>query len=154
MKRAASLCLSLVLVLGLAILDPQPLFAQDPDSVLEKYSFKLNKNSTINLLDESFGGGTAKASIISEPNRHGRYGTRDLSLHVWRQVAPDEITFALLVFRVEVRGYGPSGTLLYSWDDPDGFVFGDSASGGWIQRLESLPIKIKQLEITFIGNYE
>ena len=76
-----------------------------------------------------------------------------LSLKVWRKVAKGEITFALLVFRIEIRGYDYTGTLIYS-QDLDGFTFGDSKSGSWSEELKNLPVNIQQIKVTFFGNYE
>lgn len=68
-------------------------------------------------------------------------------------VAEGEVTFALLVFRIEIRGYDYSDTIIYS-RDLDGFTFGDSKSGTWTKHLKVLPTSIKYITITFIGNYE
>lgn len=154
MKHVTSLCITFLLILGLEFLNPQLLFAQEP--VLESYSMTHGGDPqttpsgvNANLFDKFFGGGTAKARVI--------FNTRDdssrLSLKVWRKVGSGAITFALLVFRIEVRGYDSLGGLVYS-RDLDGFTFGDSSSGQWSQKLQHLPANIQQMRITFIGNYE
>lgn len=154
MKHITSLCITFILILGFEFLNPQPLFAQEP--VLESYSITHGGDPETtpsgvkaNLFDKFFGGGTAKARVT--------FNTRDnsshLSLKVWRKVRSGEITFALLVFRIEVRGYDASNELIYS-RDLDGFTFGDSSSGQWSQKLQNLPANIQQIRITFTGNYE
>ncbi len=154
MKRITSLRFTFMLIFGFGFLNPQPLFAQEP--VLESYSITHGGDPETTpsgvkaaLFDKLFGGGTAKARVV--------FNTRDdsshLSLKVWRKVRSGEITFALLVFRIEVRGYDALDGLIYS-RDLDGFTFGDSSSGQWSQKLHDLPANIQQIRITFIGNYE
>jgi hypothetical protein len=101
------------------------------------------------LLDDNLGNGTAAARIVWTPTATGS----QLALKVTRRVRRDEITFALLVFRVEIRGYDAQDVLLYS-RDLDGFTFGDSSSGRWFERLKDLPTDIARLTISFVGNYE
>ncbi len=154
MKHIPSLCIPFILILGFEFLNPQPLLAQEP--VLESYSITHGGDPETTpsgvkatLFDKFFGGGTAKARVA--------FNTKDnssrLSLKVWRKVRSGEITFALLVFRIEVRGYDTMDELIYS-RDLDGFTFGDSRSGHWSQKLQDLPANIQQIRITFIGNYE
>ncbi|HNR14614.1 MAG TPA: hypothetical protein PKM59_15005 [Thermodesulfobacteriota bacterium] len=66
---------------------------------------------------------------------------------------PHKIVFALLVFRVEFRGTGSQSEIVYS-HDLDGFTFGDSSSGYWPEFLHDLPGNIREIDVTFIGNYE
>jgi len=154
MKHITYLCITFMLILGFGFLNPQPLFAQEP--VLENYSITHGGDPETTpsgvkatLFDKFFGGGAAKARVA--------FNTKDnssrLFLRVWRKVRSGEITFALLVFRIEVRGYDALDGLVYS-RDLDGFTFGDSSSGQWSQKLHDLPANIQQIRITFIGNYE
>jgi hypothetical protein len=158
MKRITSLCLTFLLILGLEWFNPQPLLTEEPipEPILENYSMTHggNQGGTPSgvkaiVFDQSFGGGTAKALIV--------FNTKEnfsrLALRVWRKVEPGETTFALLVFRVEVRGYDPGSGLLYS-RDLEGFSFGDSSSGNWLRKLRDLPANLGQIKITFVGNYE
>lgn len=107
------------------------------------------ENVKADLFDKFFGGGTAKARVAFNT----KYNSSRLSLKVWRNVRSGEITFALLVLRIEVLGYDALGGLVYS-RDLDGFTFGDSSSGHWLQKLQELPANIQQIRISFIGNYE
>jgi hypothetical protein len=154
MQRTVFLFISLLVIVVFEILTQQPLFCQE--TTLEEYSVSHGGTSETNpsgfsarLFDRYFGNGTAKASVTFKTS--GDSGT--LSLKVWRKVAKGEITFALLVFRIEIRGYDYSDTLVYT-QDLDGFAFGDSKSGNWSEKLENLPINIRQITITFFGNYE
>jgi hypothetical protein len=125
------------------------------ESVLEEYSIghggTLGGPTAIeaNLSDPAFGNGDAEASI--ELNMGNETGS--LGLKVWRVVEPGNISFALLVFRVEVRAHDEAGTLVFS-RDLDGFTFGDSMSGIWTEVLNELPSSIRQVKVTFFGNYE
>lgn len=101
------------------------------------------------LEDDAFGVGTAKSRLSLQADDES--GT--LNLRVWRKVRRGQIVFALLVFRVEIRGYNDQDELLYTTDLP-GFTFGDSASGYWYKRLKDLPGGIRYLEVNFVGNYE
>jgi len=142
-------------VLTLAVCDTQPLCAQE-DPVLEQYVIGHGGTQggdptglVAQLSDKFLGNGSATVLI--------RFKTKDdaseLSLKVRRKVKRKDVTFALLVFRVEVRGYDLADTLVFS-QDLDGFTFGDSQSGRWSERLDQLPADIQRIEITFIGNYE
>ena len=154
MQRIVFLFISLLVISAFEIWTLQPLFCQE--TTLEEYSVSHGGTSVTNpsgfsakLSDKYFGNGTAKASV--------KFKMRDdsgtLSLKVWRKVAKGEITFALLVFRIEIRGYDYTGTLIYS-QDLDGFTFGDSKSGSWSEELKNLPVNIQQIKVTFFGNYE
>lgn len=77
----------------------------------------------------------------------------EIDIQVWRIVWPGTTVFALLVFRVEIRGVDAQGETVYS-RDLDGFTFGDSSSGNWSTNLQDLPAGICRVTITFIGNYE
>ena len=154
MQRIVFLFISLLLIVVFEIWTLQPLFSQE--TTLEEYSVSHGGTTeakpsgfSAKLSDKYFGTGTAKASV--------HFRTKDdsgtLSLRVWRKVAQGEITFALLVFRIEIRGYDYTGTLIYS-QDLDGFTFGDSKSGNWSKELTDLPANIQQIKITFFGNYE
>ncbi len=154
MKRITALFISFILISVFEIWMLQPLFCQE--TTLEEYSVSHGGTSETNssgfsakLSDKYFGNGTAKASVTFKM----RDDSGTLSLKVWRKVAKGEITFALLVFRVEIRGYNYSDTLVYSRDF-DGFTFGDSKSGSWSEKLKNLPANIRQITITFFGNYE
>ena len=154
MQRTVFLSISLFLIAVFEIWTLQPLFCQE--TTLEEYSISHGGTSETNtsgfsakLLDRYFGNGTAKASVTFKMSDDS--GT--LSLRVWRKVAKGEITFALLVFRVEIRGYDYSDTLVYSRDF-SGFTFGDSKSGNWSEDLKNLPVNIRQITVTFFGNYE
>jgi len=154
MKRITVLFISFIVISVFKIWALQPLFSQE--TTLEEYSVSHGGTSetnpsgfSANLSDKYFGNGTAKASV--------KFKMRDdsgtLFLKVWRKVAKGEITFALLVFRVEIRGYDYSDTLVYS-QELGGFTFGDSKSGNWSEELKNLPINIQQITVTFFGNYE
>jgi hypothetical protein len=153
MKRITPLYIAFLLILAFACLK-LPLFAQEPisETILENYSITVGATSWGArgvIFDKSFGGGTAKALIVFVANDNfGR-----LFLRVWRKVRSGEITFALLVFRIEIRGYDALGNLIYV-RDLNGFTFGDSSSGHWSQRLQDLPANIGRIRITFFGNYE
>lgn len=128
--------------------------AQEQDSVLDSYTLAHGGDSgasglTAVLFDENLGNGTATARIVFAPAGDGS----QLSLRVRRHVGRGEITFALLVFRVEIRAYDTAGELVYS-RNLEGFTFGDSSSGRWFRRLKDLPADIGELTITFVGNYE
>src|SRR5215216_3598119 len=131
----------------------QEVYGQEP--VLESYILSHGGASgarpdglDLKLTDKYFGNGTASARIRLKTK--GDSGS--LSLRVYREVGPGEVAFALLVFRVEVRGYDAAGSLIYS-RDPDGFRFGDSKSGEWLVELNDIPLSIQQLKVVFIGNY-
>ncbi len=154
MQRMVFLFISLLLIVVLEIWTLQPLFSQE--TTLEDYSVSHGGTSETNpsgfsakLSDKYFGNGTAKASVTFKM----RDDSGTLSLKVWRKVAKGEITFALLVFRIEIRGYDYSDTLVYS-QDFGGFTFGDSKSGNWSEDLKNLSANIRQMKITFFGNYE
>lgn len=131
--------------------------AQEP--VLEHYVLQVGAQdgdgTEVALHDRFFGHGTARSRIVfTGPEELGNpAGTGTLVLRVWRIVEPGEITFALLVFGVEVRGFSADGTTVYERDFR-GFTFGDSASGQWRRKLEDLPSTLVRLEVTFTGNYE
>jgi hypothetical protein len=133
-------------------------------TVLEKYSFTLGSTgmaghspgAEVRFTDRFFGQGTARSRIVLlEESSSSDLTNRPmlLFLDVDRQVKQDEVVFALLVFRVEIRGYDANGSVVYSRDLP-GFRFGDSASGRWYERMAGLPTDLAQLAITFFGNYE
>jgi len=154
MQRITFLSITLFLIVVFEIWTPRPLFCQE--TTLEEYSVSHGGTSETNpsgfsakLFDRYFGNGTAKASVTFKM----RDDSGTLSLRVWRKVAKGEITFALLVFRIEIRGYDYSDTLVYT-QDLDGFAFGDSKSGNWAEKLRNLPTNIRQITITFFGNYE
>lgn len=154
MKRIVFLFTSILIIIVFEIWTPQPLFAQE--TTLEEYSVSHGGTSETNpsgfsakLSDKYFGNGTAKAAVTLKM----RNDSGTLSLKVWRKVAKGEITFALLVFRIEILGYDYSDTLVYS-RELDGFTFGDSKSGNWSIQLKDLPANIRQITITFFGNYE
>ncbi len=154
MQRIVLLLTSILIMFVFEIRTPQSLFAEE--ATLEEYSVSHRGTSetdppgfSAKLSDKYFGNGTAKAAIIFKM----RDNSGTLSLKVWRKVARGEITFALLVFRVEIFGYDYSDTLVYS-RELDGFTFGDSNSGNWSKQLKDLPVNIRQITITFFGNYE
>lgn len=136
--------------------------AQEP--VLENYSIQLGTTTNpslsagadVVLRDRFFGGGTARSRIrLVEQSSSSTIDNRPmlLTLDVNRTVRPGEIVFALLVFRVEIRGHGSDGSLVFTRDLP-GFTFGDSASGEWYERIPDLPTRLVRLTVTFTGNYE
>lgn len=144
----------MLLALGQAVL-PATARGQSEDPVLERYvighggtlpSGSGNINAFIQ--DDQFAGGTAQASTFFDAGADGDF----LHLRVWRHVPAGQIVFALLVFRVEVRGYDAAGQLVHSRDLPD-FSFGDSQSGNWTRKLR-VPKKAQRWEISYIGNYE
>jgi hypothetical protein len=154
MQRIVFLFTYVLIIFVFEIWAPQPLFAQE--TTLEEYSISHGGTSETNLSgfsaklsDKYFGNGTAKASVTFKM----RDDSCSLSLKVWRKVAKGEITFALLVFRIEILGYDYSDTIVYS-RKLDGFTFGDSKSGNWSKQLKDLPATIRQITITFFGNYE
>lgn len=157
MKRAIYLAVTFIFVSGITLFNSS-LFAQEPISepLLEIYSISHGGHSSATsaglkatLADQFFANGTAQAKITfrTEPN------ASCLFLRVWRKVAPDEIVFALLVDRVEVRGYDSTDTLVYS-RDLGGFVFGDSQAGRWSRTLRDLPANVQRIQISYFGNYE
>ena len=154
MQRIVFLFTSILILFVFELWMPQLLFSEE--ATLDEYSIGHGGTSetdlsgfSAKLSDKYFGNGTAKASVkIKMRNDAGV-----LSLKVWRKVAKEEITFALLVFRIGIRGYDYSDTLVYS-QDLGGFTFGDSKSGNWSKQLKDLPANIKQIKITFFGNYE
>ena len=131
--------------------------AQEP--VLEHYVLQVGSQdgagTEVALHDRFFGHGTARSRLLfTGPEELGNpEGTGNLVLRVRRVVEPGEITLALLVFRVEVRGFAADGTTVYE-RDLRGFTFGDSASGQWWRQLHELPSSLVRLEVTFFGNYE
>lgn len=153
MRRIPSLLVLGFVVLGLCLAGQRIASAQEP--VLERYHIRHGGDQgggpefAALLVDGAFGNGTARASIVL--SFHEDAGS--LSLRVWRRVRPGEITFALLVFDGRVRGYDGDGNLVYA-RNLGGFVFGDSQSGYWSQRLNDLPAAVRRLSITFFGNYE
>ena len=154
MKHIISLFVSFVLIFAFECLNPQILSAQEP--ILENYSIgygsgeeATNSGINVTLFDKFFGGGTAKAFLeFTTKNNSG-----NLTLKVWRNVRKGEISFALLVFRIEVRGYDSQSEVVYS-RDLDGFTFGDSKSGNWSKKLHNLPASIQQIKVSYVGNYE
>ena len=150
--KASTTWWSIVLVLGLLIHSPLPGRCSDSDPILEQYRFAIGQSTdgvTLELHDQYFGGGTARCwlSLV------GRKSGVALQMRVRRTVRPGEIVFALLVFRVKVRGYDGGGKLKYS-RDLSGFAFGDSSSGDWRAGLDSLPPGIREIQVVFVGNYE
>ena len=141
-----------VVVLAL-LLSPVLAGAQEP--VLEEYV--IGHGGTLggppdvqaHLFDPHLGNGDTRASVrFGIANNSGA-----LRLGVWRVVRPGEIVFALLVFRVEVRGFDSGGAVVFSRDLP-GFTFGDSQSGSWFRLLRGLPASVSQVRVKYIGNYE
>jgi hypothetical protein len=144
----------LALIVGFGLLNAQKLYAQEP--VLENYLLShggtpgaRSDGIAARLSDEYFGNGTAKARVRLKIKE----GSTNLFLRVHREVGPHEIAFALLVSRVEIRGYDSAGSLLFS-RDLDGFTFGDSKSGEWSAALRDIPAGVGQLRVVFFGNYE
>jgi hypothetical protein len=108
------------------------------------------------VLDKYFGGGTARASVAfydTSDSFDPSANTGSIYINVSRRVPEGTITFALLCFHVEVRGYDASGKLIYARSLP-GFTFGDSKSGRYVQSLRNLPLSMAQVRVTFYGNYE
>jgi len=129
------------------------------ESILENYILGLGQNSdgiAVALSDKYFGGGTARAAIAfadgaGEQNPEVKSGS--LVINVWRTVRAGEITFALLCFGVQVRGFNAEGAQVYSRDLP-AFTFGDSQGGHYMQTAGRIPLSVAKLKITFFGNYE
>jgi hypothetical protein len=130
------------------------------ESILETYTLGQGGTAsssleglTAQLQDQGFGGvpglGTAQSSIRFETRADGS----SLSLLVYRDLPPGTIAFALLVNSVEVRAFDLQGQQVYA-RTLEGFVFGDGASGLWLQILTGLPPQVAQLHLTFFGNYE
>jgi hypothetical protein len=153
MRYATPLFASFVIAAGLQALHPRPARAQEP--VLESYSISHGGSQALPsgvdaiISDRFFGNGTARARIQLDENDE----SSRLSMTVWRRVRQGEIVFALLVFRVEVRGLDASGMLVYS-RDLMGFTFGDSSGDLWSRRLRDLPPGLAEIRVTFFGNYE
>src|SRR5215216_4527166 len=154
MRTRLIFCIILSLTFAFNLVNAQEVYGQEP--VLETYVVSHGGTSgarpdglDVKLSDKHFGNGTARARIRLKTT--GDSGS--LSLNVYREVGPGEVTFALLVFRVEVRGYDSAGLLIYS-KDLDGFRFGDSKSGEWQEQLRDIPLSIQLLKVVFIGNYE
>ncbi len=153
MKKTTLICISFLIIIFICAVSSQQAFAQ---AILESYVISHGGNQDTNssgvvasLSDEFFGNGTAQAHITFRTKRN----SSNLLLGVSRYVPPKTITFALLVFRIEVRGYDAAGELIYS-HDLKGFAFGDSSSGNWSTNLENLQANTRQIRITFFGNYE
>lgn len=154
MKSSSWLCAPLLLAFTIGAAGPSSSQAQD-EAVLESYTIGQGGNQAppgglaASLTDRSFGNGTAKALVqFAEGER-----SSSLSLLAWRRVRRDEIVPALLVFRVEVRGFDATGEAVYA-RDLNGFTFGDSRSGLWSKSLIDLPAALAQVRVTFFGNYE
>jgi hypothetical protein len=150
MQSATSLLLSFVCLFGGALANAGAVLGQE-ETVAEHYSLTIGTSSTgtdLQLFDKRFGDGTARARIKVV----GQGESTRLSMRVSRNVSPGQIVFALLVFKVEVRGYDAAGALLFS-EDFEGFTFGDSASGKWAEAL-TLPAEVVRIDATFFGNYE
>ena len=75
-----------------------------------------------------------------------------MTLNVKRTVEQGHISFALLVFEIEIRGYDAMGNRIVD-KNVKPFSFGDSASGKWSKTVNDLPAGITLLEIRFYGNY-
>ena len=153
-RDVMKLALVTVLVVMSLVFGASHVLAQEHDSILDSYTLAHGGDSgasglTAILFDENLGNGTATAHVVFAPAGDGS----ELALRVRRQVRRGEITFALLVFNIEIRAYDSEGALVYS-RDLDGFTFGDSSSGRWFRRLKDLPANIAKLTVTFFGNYE
>jgi hypothetical protein len=154
MRTKPIFCMMLLLTIASILLNAREAHGQEP--VLESYLISHGgipgarpDGLDVKLTDKYFGNGTARSRLRLKTKAD--FGS--LSLNVSREVGPGEITFALLVFRVEVRGYDAAGSLIYS-QDLEGFTFGDSKSGEWQKELTDIPLSIQQLKVVFIGNYE
>lgn len=112
------------------------------EPLLERHVLQVGD---VKLYNRTFGGGTASLKI--------RLTTTQMTLAVWRKVPRDTIAFALLVDRVEIRGFAAEGRTVYRRDLP-GFTFGDSASGNWTETLSDLPAGTASVSVAFFGNYE
>ena len=138
-----------------AVLAVSTVDAGAADAILERYAVRLGADDGGSvravLADPRFGNGTAQSRLIFE-GADGGTGPA-LSLRVWRTVGDGEITFALLVFRVEIRGYDAAGTAVYS-RQLGGFTFGDSTSGDWRRTLSDFPDTTVRFAVVFYGNYE
>ena len=121
-------------------------------TVLETYILGIG-NSPIDvkasLSDGSFGGGDAESSL----NYSVKGNSGKLRLRVQRTVPDGNVSFALLVFGIEVRGYDADGDLILK-ESLEPFSFGDSASGNWSKTIRGIPAAISKLEVRFFGNYE
>jgi len=129
--------------------------AQAQEAVLEHYVLASGGSPVADnggfsgfIEDQRFGNGTAQASVYLDSVP----GARLLHLRVWRHVPAGSIVFALLVFKVEVRGFDAQGAQVYSRDLAD-FSFGDSSPGNWARRLD-LPREATRIEVRYLGNYE
>jgi hypothetical protein len=127
--------------------------AQEP--ILEKYVLGFGSDNSmasegvvVDMHDKAFGGGNAQAHLYLKTEENAD----SLRLNVWRLAKKGETSFALLVFRIEVRGYDFLGKSVFS-QDLDGFTFGDSSSGWWWKSLK-IPADVQLLHVTFVGNYE
>jgi hypothetical protein len=154
MRSKPIFCMTLLLAFVAILLNTREAHGQEP--VLESYLISHGGTSgarpdgvDVKLTDKYFGNGTARSRLRLKT----KADSGSLSLNVAREVGPGEITFALLVFRVEVRGYDSAGSLIYSQDLP-GFTFGDSQPGEWQKELNDIPVSIQQIRVVFIGNYE
>ena len=125
------------------------------DSVLEHYVLGSGgtiapQSGRINafIQDADFGGGDAEASVFLDTIDSGS----QLHVRVWRNVPAGNISFALLVFGIEVRGFDAAGAQVYTRELGE-FTFGDSRSGNWARGVK-LPRRVARVEVRFIGNYE
>lgn len=158
-RPAPRFLLPLLAAAALWLLGPAPVQGQVQEPVLERYVLQVGSTESFGaeavLFDRFFGHGTARSRHVftGPPTLEDVDGTGRLVLRVWRIVDDDEITFALLVFRVEVRGFDAEGMLAYS-RTLKGFTFGDSESGEWRRVLQDIPAEVIRLAVTYFGNYE
>jgi hypothetical protein len=133
--------------------------AQGEQAILERYIFGVGNDSDgtgAAIREKYFGGGDAHASLAffdTTRRRNPDDETGALLLNVARRVPVGSVSFALLCFGVEVRGFDDAGTLVYTKDLPS-FTFGDSQSGRFTRAVRPLPLSVARLEVTFLGNYE
>src|SRR5262245_5849134 len=91
--------------------------AHAQEAVLEHYVLgsggtmaATSGNVSAFIQDAVFGGGDAEASVYLDTVEQGTL----LHLRVWRHVPEGNISFALLVFGVEVRAFDAAGTQVFT----------------------------------------
>jgi hypothetical protein len=155
MKQLTKRLFYVAAVLIAAAAPARPAAAQLP--LLEKYTLESTGDRpgvAYELFDQSLGGGDAHSALKLSRGRT----SAGLLLKVWRVVRPGQTSFALLGERIEVRAYDFEGTLVFSRDlvglEKEGIHFGDSKSGRWFRKLTGIPLSVRRVEVTYLGNYE
>ena len=144
-----------------ALLAPELRSEEMRPPILEHYVFDLGTSAGYELtfLDPRLGNGTAffRLELRSRSPRMA-----DVRLEIGRHVAPDAITFALLVSRIQVSFLDRAGRAVQKIDLqgeslwPGGFfVIGDSADGYFQLRRSLRELEgASRVVVRVFGNYE